>query len=125
MSCRFRCQFGSISGLAGGSRCFHRVPRALLVIMGWSTAKNEPSGPISDHLKKATLESQGDSSPPFLGLKQITGAGSVRRAYSGQQGSGDQELDQSLVDFGVNLDLCWASLAALVILIMFLVPCLS
>ena len=35
-------------GLAGGSRCFNRVPRALLVMMDWSTAKNKPSGPISD-----------------------------------------------------------------------------
>ena len=37
-------------GLAGGSRCFNRVPSALLVRMDWSTAKNKPSGRISDHV---------------------------------------------------------------------------
>ena len=35
-------------GLPGGSRCFNRVPRALLVIMDWSTAKHKPSGSISN-----------------------------------------------------------------------------
>ena len=37
-------------GLAGGSRCLNRVPRALLVRMDGSTAKNKPSGPSSDPL---------------------------------------------------------------------------
>ena len=36
-------------GLAGGSRCFNRVPRALLVILVWSTAEDKPPGPMSDH----------------------------------------------------------------------------
>ena len=43
-----RCQVGPLLGLAGVSRYFNRVPRALLVIMDWSTAKNKPSGAISD-----------------------------------------------------------------------------
>ena len=30
--------------LAGGSRCFNRVPRALLVRMDWPKAKHTPSG---------------------------------------------------------------------------------
>ena len=34
------CQFGPLLGLPGGSRCFNRVPRALLVIINWSTAPN-------------------------------------------------------------------------------------
>ena len=29
---KYRCQFGWISGLSGGSRCFNRVPRVVLII---------------------------------------------------------------------------------------------
>ena len=42
------CQFGSLLGLAGGSRYVNRVPCALLVIMDWSMAKNKPPGAISE-----------------------------------------------------------------------------
>ena len=38
---------------------------------------------------------------------------------------GDQEFDQNSIDFGINLDLPWASLAPLTVLIVFLVPCLA
>ena len=31
-------------GLPGGSRCFNRVPRALLVIIKWSKAQTSPTG---------------------------------------------------------------------------------
>ena len=44
-----RCQLNSILGLAGGSRGFNRVPRALLVIMDWSMAQNKLPGPSFKH----------------------------------------------------------------------------
>ena len=49
----------------------------------------------------------------------------MKRQNCGQQGYVDQYVDQSLIDVGVNLVLFWASLGALVVLIAFLVPCLS
>ena len=44
----FACHFGPILTLAGGSRCFNRVPRALLSIFDWATAKSKAIEPISD-----------------------------------------------------------------------------
>ena len=42
-------QFGPILGLpAGGSCCFNRVPRVLLVRINWSTAPDKPPEPIYD-----------------------------------------------------------------------------
>ena len=43
---KIRCQFGPLLGLPGGSRCFTRVPRALLVIINWSTAPNKHTGEV-------------------------------------------------------------------------------
>ena len=42
------CQFWFLLDLAGVSRYFNGVLRALFVIMDWSTAKHKPSGSISD-----------------------------------------------------------------------------
>ena len=49
----------------------------------------------------------------------------MQEHVSGQEGYEDQEFDEVLIDFGINLALSWPSLAALVFLIVFFVPCLS
>ena len=45
-----RCQLGSVFGLLGGSRCLHRVPRALLFARhnGLVNCQKQAFGPISD-----------------------------------------------------------------------------
>ena len=45
----------------------------------------------------------------------------MKRPISGQQGYGDQDFGKNVAAFGVNLVLFRASLAALVVLIVFLV----
>ena len=73
---------GPILGLAGGTRCFNRVPLALLVIMDWSTAKNKPSGPILGLAGGSTPSRLTQRTPIRNPYSQALFATPIRNPYS-------------------------------------------